>query len=96
MADTYTQQNRLMNKNKQYNISEAKLKKILDYNDRLKEQLDLPRIPVSEASLSIVDYCKSTKDPLLPSVWGPVSKEQDPFAPAAGVSGSSSGCCIVM
>lgn len=46
MPDTYTQ---LTNK-RAYNISEAKLKRILEYNERLKEQLELPRIPVSEAS----------------------------------------------
>ncbi|EIE80956.1 hypothetical protein G6F46_002128 [Rhizopus delemar] len=97
MANTYTQQQiPLTTTKKSYSISEAKLKKILDHNDRLREQLDLPRIPVSEASLSLIEYCKLTKDPLLPSVWGPVSREQDPFAPAAGGSGSSSSCCTVM
>lgn len=39
---------------KSYNISEAKLKRILEYNERLREQLDLPRIPVSEASTRYV------------------------------------------
>jgi guanine nucleotide-binding protein subunit gamma len=52
MANTYTQQQiPLTATKKAYSISEAKLKKILDHNDRLREQLDLPRIPVSEASL---------------------------------------------
>lgn len=46
MPDTYTQ---LTNK-RSYNISETKLKRILEYNERLKEQLELRRIPVSEAS----------------------------------------------
>ncbi|CAO3649851.1 unnamed protein product [Mucor fragilis] len=92
MPDTYTQ---LTNK-RAYNISEAKLKRILEYNERLKEQLELPRIPVSEASASLVEYCNATRDPLIPSLWGPVSKEEDPFAPAAGGSGGSTGCCVVM
>lgn len=35
---------------KSYNISEAKLKRILEYNQRLREQLELPRIAVSDAS----------------------------------------------
>lgn len=46
MPDTYTQ----LTSKRSYNISEAKLKRILEYNERLKEQLELPRIPVSEAS----------------------------------------------
>lgn len=33
-------------------VSEAKLRKILELNDKLKEQLEIPRIPVSEASRS--------------------------------------------
>jgi guanine nucleotide-binding protein subunit gamma len=45
---------------------------------------------------SLIEYCNSTKDPLVPSIWGPVSKDEDPFAPAAGGSNSESGCCIVM
>ncbi|KAG2192371.1 G-protein gamma-like domain-containing protein [Mucor mucedo] len=92
MSNSYTQ----LSSKKSYNISEAKLKRILEYNERLREQLELPRIPVSEASASLITYCNSTKDPLIPSLWGPVSKEEDPFAPAAGGNGRTSGCCIVM
>jgi hypothetical protein len=33
-------------------VSETKLRKILELNDKLKNQLDIPRIPVSEASRS--------------------------------------------
>ncbi|KAI0929039.1 hypothetical protein AcW1_006094 [Taiwanofungus camphoratus] len=42
--------------------------------------------------ISLIRYCKSTKDYLVPSVWGTVSKAEDPFgAPPA------SGCqCIIM
>lgn len=47
MSNNYTQ---TPSNKKPYNISETKLKRILEYNDRLKEQLELPRIPVSEAS----------------------------------------------
>ncbi|CAO3645868.1 unnamed protein product [Mucor hiemalis] len=92
MATSYT---RTASK-KSYNISEAKLKRILEYNSRLRDQLELNRITVSAASTSLVDYCNSTKDPLIPSIWGPVSKEEDPFAPAAGGNGGAGGCCIVM
>ncbi|KAI8085767.1 G-protein gamma-like domain-containing protein [Gilbertella persicaria] len=91
MPNTYTQ----LSSKKSYNISEAKLKRILEYNERLQEQLELPRIPVSEASKSLVDYCNNTRDPLIPSIWGPISKDEDPFAPVAGGSGTG-GCCVVM
>jgi hypothetical protein len=33
-------------------VSETKLKKLLEFNVQLKEQLDIPRVPVSEASKS--------------------------------------------
>lgn len=32
------------------NISEAKLRRLLEYNQRLRDQLDVSRITVSEAS----------------------------------------------
>lgn len=31
-------------------VSETKLKRLLELNVQLKEQLDIPRVPVSEAS----------------------------------------------
>ncbi|KAI8381143.1 G-protein gamma subunit [Radiomyces spectabilis] len=80
-----------MNVKKSQHISEAKLKRLLDYNQRLREQLDVPRIPVSEASASLIEYCKTTRDPLVPSVWGHVDGKDDPFAPTSG-----GGCCSVM
>ncbi|KAI0950078.1 Guanine nucleotide-binding protein subunit gamma 1 [Taiwanofungus camphoratus] len=72
--------------------SELKLRRLAEHNQRLKEDLARPRIRVSEASVSLIRYCKSTKDYLVPSVWGTVSKAEDPFgAPPA------SGCqCIIM
>ncbi|KAI8884329.1 G-protein gamma subunit [Backusella circina FSU 941] len=73
------------------NVSEAKLARLLEYNKNLKEQLDIPRITISEASTSLISYCKETKDPMLPSIWGPIDKKDDPFAPT-----NSSGCCVVM
>ncbi|KAJ2082169.1 Guanine nucleotide-binding protein subunit gamma [Coemansia sp. RSA 988] len=71
-------------------MSEHKLRKIVEHNNRLKEQLELPRIPVSQASESLISFVTSTKDYLLPSVWGP--PPHDPFA-----SQTSGGCgCSVM
>ncbi|CAO3650604.1 unnamed protein product [Cunninghamella blakesleeana] len=62
------------------NISEAKLKRLLEYNQRLREQLDVLELP----------FPKLQQDPMLPSVWGPIDKKDDPFAPT-----NSSGCCVV-
>jgi guanine nucleotide-binding protein subunit gamma len=62
-------------------VSEQKLKKLLENNQRLRYQLDMPRIPVSEASISLINYVKTTKDYLVPSVWGPVDRKDDPYAP---------------
>ncbi|KAI9190843.1 G-protein gamma-like domain-containing protein [Polychytrium aggregatum] len=72
-------------------MSELKLKKLVEHNQRLKEQLDLPRIPVSEASQQLIKYVKETKDFLLPTIWGPVDKKDDPYSAPNG------GCaCSVM
>jgi guanine nucleotide-binding protein subunit gamma len=130
-------------------MSELKLRRLLEHNQRLREDLGRPRIRVSEASASLIRYCKTTTDhlvslslflpsnlypnpqafPLLfhvallsfsssnllppilftlfrsmrrgfrtdivlssqvPSVWGPVGKNEDPYAPQ-----SRGGCCTV-
>ncbi|EIN07203.1 G-protein gamma subunit [Punctularia strigosozonata HHB-11173 SS5] len=72
-------------------MSELKLRRLTEHNQRLKEDLHRPRIRVSEASRSLIDYCKNTKDPLIPSIWGPLNKGEDPFAPPA------TGCaCTIM
>ncbi|CAO3621847.1 unnamed protein product [Cunninghamella blakesleeana] len=71
-------------------VSEAKLRRLLDLNERLKEQLDIPRIPVSEASRSLIDYCRENTDLMIPSLWG--SKHPDPFAEQV----AGCGTCIIM
>ena len=51
-----------------------------------------PRNPVNQRTRSLIKYCKTTKDYLIPSVWGTVSKAEDPYAPQA-----KEGCqCIIM
>lgn len=40
----------MINQRKPQNLSEAKLNRLLEYNQRLRELLDIPRITVSEAS----------------------------------------------
>ncbi|KAI8865525.1 G-protein gamma subunit [Ramicandelaber brevisporus] len=71
----------------QVTASDAKLKKLQDYCQRLRELLELPRVPVSQASQSLIRYCSTTKDPLVPSVWGP--PPQDPWAP------QGKSCCSI-
>ncbi|KAJ7074188.1 hypothetical protein C8F01DRAFT_970487 [Mycena amicta] len=63
-------------------MSELKLRRLTEHNQRLREDLARPRL---------IRYCKTTKDHLVPSVWGPVGKGEDPYAPPA------QGCnCVVM
>ncbi|CAO3681840.1 unnamed protein product [Umbelopsis vinacea] len=69
-------------------MSETKLRKMTEYNGKLKEQLEIPRIPVSDASKFLIEYCKSNHDTLVPSVWGS-NKNQDPFAEQSGCT-----CCM--
>lgn len=77
-------------KNKQ-SMADLKLRRLTELNNRLREDLERERIPVSQASKSIIAYCNSTRDYMVPSVWGPVPKGEDPYAPQ-----QSGGCCMVM
>ncbi|KAJ7343197.1 G-protein gamma subunit [Mycena leptocephala] len=60
-------------------MSELKLRRVIEHNQRLREDLARPRVRVSEASASLIRYCKTTKDHLVPSVWGPVGRAEDPY-----------------
>ncbi|KAJ2449554.1 plasma membrane localization protein [Coemansia sp. RSA 2336] len=71
-------------------MSEHKLRKIIEHNNRLKEQLELPRIPVSQASESLIEFTRTTKDYLIPSQWGP-----PPHDPFASQTGGSCGCSVM-
>ncbi|ODQ50733.1 hypothetical protein SAICODRAFT_84547 [Saitoella complicata NRRL Y-17804] len=73
-------------------MSELKLKRLNELNARLREDLDRPRIKASEACESLIQYTKTTKDYMVPSVWGPVDKRDDPYAPQGGGDG---GCCVI-
>ncbi|ORX39199.1 G-protein gamma subunit, partial [Kockovaella imperatae] len=69
-------------------MAELKLRRLTEHNQRLREDLARPRARVSEASLSLIQYARSKKDPMLPSVWGAPGKGEDPYAPP-----EESGCC---
>ncbi|KAI0820226.1 G-protein gamma subunit [Trametes gibbosa] len=73
-------------------MSELKLRRLTEHNQRLREDLARPRIRVSEASASLIRYCKTTKDPLVPSVWGPVPRADDPYQ---NQGGAGKGCCLI-
>ncbi|KAF0484539.1 heterotrimeric G-protein gamma subunit G-gamma, Gpg [Gigaspora margarita] len=73
------------------NNTEYKLQRILEYNQNLRQQLDLPRVKVSYASSLIIEYVQSTKDYLVPSVWGPAGPA-DPFV----VKNRGCGECIIV
>ncbi|CAO3565633.1 unnamed protein product [Mortierella alpina] len=68
-------------------VSDVKLKRFLEHNQRLKEQLEMRRISVSEASTSLIQFVTSTKDSLLPGLWG--------IAPSDPFSKPSTGCCTI-
>ncbi|GAA98923.1 hypothetical protein E5Q_05611 [Mixia osmundae IAM 14324] len=74
-----------------HSMSELKLRRLTEHNQRLREDLERPRVRVSEASASLIQYCKSTRDHLCPSIWGPLPKNEDPYAPVA-----QGGCCTIM
>ncbi|PWN88725.1 putative guanine nucleotide-binding protein gamma subunit [Acaromyces ingoldii] len=75
----------------QQSMSEMKLRRLTEHNARLREDLDRPRVRVSEASSSLIRFTKSTRDYLVPSVWGHVDKKEDPYQPHSG------GCtCLAM
>ncbi|KAI1435531.1 GGL domain-containing protein [Xylaria sp. CBS 124048] len=75
----------------QQSMADLKLRRLVELNSKLREDLGRERIPVSQAAKSIIAYCNSTRDYMVPSVWGPVPKGEDPYAPQ-----QSGGCCLVM
>ncbi|KAJ1908241.1 Guanine nucleotide-binding protein subunit gamma [Tieghemiomyces parasiticus] len=66
-------------------MSDVRYQKLLRQNEALRELLDLPRLAVSEASRSLIEFTTQTSDPLVPSVWG--QPASDPFAVSSG------SCC---
>ncbi|KFZ10035.1 hypothetical protein V502_08362 [Pseudogymnoascus sp. VKM F-4520 (FW-2644)] len=76
-------------KNKQ-SMADLKLRRLTELNNRLREDLERERIPVSQAARSIIAYTNTTRDFMVPSVWGPVDKKDDPYTPQP-----SGGCCVL-
>ncbi|KAJ1984850.1 hypothetical protein H4R34_000389 [Dimargaris verticillata] len=75
----------------QISMSEARYRRLEIRVERLREQLDLDRIPVSQASLMLIEYTQQTPDAFLPSLWGTMADH--PFA--ASTPGSNT-CCRLL
>ncbi|BEI86037.1 hypothetical protein CcaverHIS002_0603240 [Cutaneotrichosporon cavernicola] len=71
-------------------MQELKYRRLAENNLRLRDDLSRPRAMVSLASINLINYCSETRDPLLPSVWGPLAKGEDAFAPV-----EEAACCTV-
>ncbi|MCJ1336237.1 Guanine nucleotide-binding protein subunit gamma [Bachmanniomyces sp. S44760] len=78
-------------KNKKQSMADLKLRRLNELNMRLNEDLNRPRIKISEAAMSLIQYTNSTKDFMVPTIWGQVDKREDPYAPQ-----QPNGCCSIM
>ncbi|KAI9817969.1 MAG: Guanine nucleotide-binding protein subunit gamma [Thelocarpon impressellum] len=78
-------------KNKKQSMADLKLRRLTELNLRLREDLDRPRVKVSEAAMGLINYTSTTKDFMVPQTWGAVDKREDPYAPQ-----SNDRCCIIM
>ncbi|KAK3647195.1 Guanine nucleotide-binding protein subunit gamma [Elasticomyces elasticus] len=79
-------------KSKKQSMAELKLRRLTELNQRLQEDLNRRRIPVSEASMDLIAFTdKEPKDFMVPSRWGNVDKRDDPYAPQ-----QQGGCCTMM
>ena len=77
---------------KKASMSEIKLRRLTELNTRLREDLDRPRVPVSEACNSLLAYVQKTQDHMVPSVWGQVDKSQDPYNQQVTKQAGVCGC----
>ncbi|KXN73028.1 hypothetical protein CONCODRAFT_77488 [Conidiobolus coronatus NRRL 28638] len=69
-------------------VTEHRLRKLNEQNDRLRQQLNLPRVTVSEASQSLIKFCTTTCDSLIPSIWGTQAKKNP-------LNEQQTGCCSI-
>ncbi|CUS09229.1 unnamed protein product [Tuber aestivum] len=65
---------------KKQTMAELKLRRLTELNARLREDLDRPRVKVSEACHSMIAHTRNTKDFMVPSTWGQVSFRPFPSA----------------
>ncbi|KAI9796729.1 MAG: hypothetical protein M1825_006515 [Sarcosagium campestre] len=79
-------------KNKKQSMADLKLRRLTELNLRLREDLDRPRVKLSEAAMGLVNYTNSTKDFMVPQIWGNIDRRDDPYSQ----TGDNRGCCVVM
>ncbi|KAF8935276.1 hypothetical protein BGZ58_005117 [Dissophora ornata] len=70
--------------------TEVRLQRQLEHNKRLREQYELERISVSQASTMLIKYCMANRDVFVTQVWGEQDKHDDPFMV------QPKGCCTLM
>ncbi|KAF9432987.1 hypothetical protein BGZ76_010031 [Entomortierella beljakovae] len=71
--------------------TEMRLQRQLEHNKKLREQYERDRISVSQASISLIQFCQERRDMFIPTVWGDVEKKDDPF------ESKPAGCgCVIM
>lgn len=71
-------------------MAELKLRRLTELNGRLREDLERPRIKVSDACNSLINYTRTTKDFMVPAMWGHVDRREDPYAPR-----NDGSCCSI-
>ncbi|KAH3663887.1 hypothetical protein OGAPHI_005290 [Ogataea philodendri] len=75
-------------------MKSMKLERLNQYNNRLKRELARERVNASNSSLMIIKYTETTKDGLIPELWGPTEtryqeKTKSPNNEPTG------GCCTI-
>ncbi len=78
-------------------ISQLKFQRIKQQNTKLQEILEMERIHASNACLSIIEYCNTHEDKLIPSIWGTTTEDENPYTREAKIKAQHSEvCCIII
>ncbi|KAF1827817.1 uncharacterized protein K489DRAFT_406459 [Dissoconium aciculare CBS 342.82] len=79
-------------RSRKQSMAELKLRRLTELNQRLQEDLNRRRIPVSEAAVDLIAFTdREPRDYMIPSRWGTIDKREDPYAPQP-----SNSCCTLM
>ena len=92
-----------------YKIQYLKLRRILELNNKLRQELSRERITASNACLKIIDYTTSTRDFAVPALWGFPERNTNPYnnnsakkfnqyssLGGSGLSSQDETCCTIM
>lgn len=86
-----------------YKIKCLKLKRVSEFNNRLRDELGRDRISASNACLNFIDYVSTHTDYTLPGIWGYPPPGSNPFANGNVKRGRSQpdsagtgSCCNIM